>query len=297
MAYAAHALILLCAIAAFAPAALAVPVKRGSPRQAAAARLARRHHHSSLAPAPGVAPIPCSEVPAAFCTAAAGCKPGAAGACEEDPSAPPINCTSLSSAAGAGVASAEKTLLGAISGVKDTCWSTMSGTQSVLGKAADAMKDYDSALKEYNSSLMSYQKEVAKLDALSASLDELKKNCSSAPTPDPACDVEILKMETEIAKENATCGIKWIEASMQEKKMDIMSAAVSAQDKLVASALSAPAKVFSDAATKITDAEASKASAVAFWTLVKNSCIRPAALSTEAVKAGGKVSARVHSKH
>jgi hypothetical protein len=290
----AHALVLLAVALALAPAALAVPVKRGSPRHAAAARPVRVRHatrHAALG-----ATIPCDEVPAAFCTAAAGCKQGDAGVCKEDPSAPPVNCTSLSAAAGAGVAAAEKALLGAISGVKDTCWSTMQGTQSVLGKAADAMKGYDSALKEYNSSLVSYQKEVAKLDTLSATLEELKKNCSSAPTPDPACDVEILKMETEIAKQNGTCGIKWIEASIQEKKMDLLSAAVSEQDKLVAAALSSPAKVFSDAAAQITDAEASKASAVAFWALVTKACIAPTASATEAVQADG-TRARVHSKH
>ena len=126
----------------------------------------------------------------------------------------------------AGVGAAEKALLAAISGVKDTCWTTMQGTQSVLGKAADSMKDYDSALKNYNSSIMSYKKEADKLDSMTATLEELKKNCSA--TPDPACDASILEMEAAIAKQNATCEVKWIETTLEEKKMQLMEAEVAA---------------------------------------------------------------------
>jgi hypothetical protein len=40
----------------------------------------------------------------------------------------------------------------------------MQGTQSALGKAADAMKGADKALKSYNESLIAYQKEADKLE-------------------------------------------------------------------------------------------------------------------------------------
>ena len=264
--------------------AQAVPVKRG----------AVLHSEKVLSISEG-AKIPCSEVPDALCTADAGCKKGSAG-CEDDPSAPPINCTSLMTSSGAGVAAAEKALFAAIGGVKDTCWSTLTGTQSVLGKAADSMKDYDSALKNYNSSLMAYKKEADKLDSMTAALEELKKNCSVA-TPDPACAESILEMEAEIAKQNATCELKWIDTTFQQKKMDLMNVAVAAADKLVASSLSAPAKIFSDAAAQITSAEASKSNAVAFWMLVKNACIRPAAMPTVAQNSAGRIRARLHGKH
>lgn len=266
----------------------AVPVKRGSARHSAEqrARNAQKLFDG--------AKIPCSQVPDVFCTADAGCKQSGS-SCVDDPSAPPINCTSLLVSSGAGVGAAEKALLAAISGVKDTCWTTMQGTQSVLGKAADSMKDYDSALKNYNSSIMSYKKEADKLDSMTATLEELKKNCSA--TPDPACDASILEMEAAIAKQNATCEVKWIETTLEEKKMQLMEAEVAAEDKLVASTLSAPAKVFSEAAAKITAAEASKESAIAFWTLVKNACIRPAVMPTVTRNKAGKVRSRSNGKH
>ena len=107
------------------------------------------------------------------------------------------------------VAAAEAQLLAAVSGASSSTWTTMQGTQAALGKAKDAMKYYDSALKNYNSSLIEYEKEATKLEALKAALDELTANCS-IPTPPPTCADALLDLKTAIAKQTATCEIKWV---------------------------------------------------------------------------------------
>jgi hypothetical protein len=239
--------------------------------------------------------IACASVPIAFCTIDAGCKVFK-DVCEEDTTAPPINCTTLMSSTGDAVEGSELALIAAISTVKSTTWTTMQGTQSALGKAADAMKEADKALKSYNESLIAYQKEADKLDVLSAELDELVKNCS-IPSPPLTCPTAILEAKAAIAKQNATCELKWIQTTLQESKMAIANSASAAQDAIIKEAMSAPAKVFSDAAAQITAAETAKSAAIGFWTLVKNACISPAPMPSVQLQKTSKRHTRLHAKH
>ena len=218
--------------------------------------------------------IPCSIVPIDFCTVEAGCKIFK-GVCEVDTLAPPVNCSALMTSTGAAVTAQELALLTAMASVKSTTWITMQGTQATIGKAADSFKASDSALKSYNDSLVAYQKEVDKLDVLSAAMIELMSNCS-IPAPPLTCPAAILALQASIAKQNATCELKWIATSLAEQKWKLADAAVEANDALIATAMLAPAKVFSEAAAQITAAETAKSAAVAFWTTVKGACITPA---------------------
>jgi len=270
---------LACALLLAVASVGAVPVKRAHGKQRgspSAAPHGKQRGSAGPRRAQG-APIdiPCASVPAAFCTADAGCKLEKSGACVKDSAAPPVNCTSLMTSSGEQVAAAEAQLLAAVSGASSSTWTTMQGTQAALGKAKDAMKNYDSALKNYNSSLIEYEKEATKLEALKAALDELTANCS-IPTPPPTCADALLDLKTAIAKQTATCEIKWVATTLGQQKMELASEVMTAQDKITADAMAAPAKVFSDAAATISAAEADKSSTIAFWDLVIKACVQPA---------------------
>jgi len=285
--------VIICAVVLSALASAgAVPMKHAAAKGHGSVK-----HRQYTASEPAPKTIPCSTVPVAFCNAAAGCQVVDED-CQGDPNSPPINCTALMTSTGAAVASAELALMTSIESIKSSAWTTMKGTQAALGVAEDAIKSYDSALKSYNSSLIAYEKEADKLDLLSAQLVELTTNCS-IPVPPLTCPGAIMEIKASIAKQNATCELTYIKTTLEEQKMQIMESAVEMQDAVVTQALAVPAKVFSDAAADINAAETNKKAAIAFWTVVKNACIHPAAMPAASVASQHKKSAmkRLSRKH
>ena len=83
---------LACALLLAVASVGAVPVKRAHGKQRGSAG-PRRAQGAPI-------DIPCASVPAAFCTADAGCKLEKSGACVKDSAAPPVNCTSLMTSSG-----------------------------------------------------------------------------------------------------------------------------------------------------------------------------------------------------
>jgi hypothetical protein len=235
--------------------------------------------------------IPCATVPVDFCTIDVGCEVNAKGVCTEDPTAPPVNCSLLLASSGAAVSTAETALLASLTLVKDTTWITMQNTQAVFVTARTTIKAYDDALYAYNMSLVAYEKEADKLAALNAALAELKLNCS-IPTAPVTCPAAILKAQEIIAMQTATCEVKWVATTLGEQTLTVADAAVAAQDAAVKDAMTAPAKIFSDAAASIKTAESKKTAAIGFWTTVKNACIH-ASLASSAESTSAETQMRV----
>ena len=143
----------------------------------------------------------------------------------------------------------------------------------------------------HNMSLVAYEKEADKLAALNAALAELKLNCS-IPTAPVTCPAAILKAQEMIAMQTATCEVKWVATTLGEQTLTVADAAVAAQDAAVKDAMTAPAKIFSDAAASIKTAESKKTAAIGFWTTVKNACIH-ASLASSAESTSAETQMRV----
>ena len=75
---------------------------------------------------------------------------------------------------------------------------------------------------------------------------------------------------------NCTAFMSSFSAVLGKSALDVGSTAMTAQDKIKAAAMAAPAKIYSNAPVSMSDAEANKISSMAFWTLVVNACVPPA---------------------
>jgi hypothetical protein len=75
---------------------------------------------------------------------------------------------------------------------------------------------------------------------------------------------------------NCTALMSSFSAVLGKSALDVGSTAMTAQDKIKAAAMAAPAEIYSNSPVSMSDAEANKISSMAFWTLVVNACVPPA---------------------